>query len=526
MSSITVIQKNEKSTKSTTRKKKILNYNKFKKYLKTTTDFLRKENENKNKILIEQQKANYKLKTELSQILEKMNSIPKDQQNSENNNLNDDAKNKNLEMILNIRKNDYSLIKKFNTSVKDQYFAMQKKMKDLTENMQVIDIISNERLNIEKLQNENKKIQKEIYINESQKIKQQKKILNINYDNTNKIQLDNYNDKLNKYLFLKNNYILKINQNKNRIKENKNELTKLKKIISDHKNIINKNTNISMKINEEFNKIDCALHGSVEEIIEKCINNQNFFSDNNNKSLNESNIKNNESINLNKSNSTTILSPDTSSINFPQIYKNRNKIYKRNIDSKPESFLTEKILSNNNSAVNIKVNKIQKEKIIENNKLINKFKKIKLKPNKITHMSLDFSEKKKNIININNLNNLDYNKINDDDYWKLLNKKQNYVIEKERIEVIIKEMQKSFKNKYNKLLNDINENNSMLNEMKNENTQLKEEVEILKNNLEKLINEKNDLNQKKEQERPNNQNNQDNGSVENVICNGGNIIGS
>ena len=192
MSSITVIQKNEKSTKSTTRKKKILNYNKFKKYLKTTTDFLRKENENKNKILIEQQKANYKLKTELSKILEKMNSIPKDQQNSENNNLNDDAKNKNLEMILNIRKNDYSLIKKFNTSVKDQYFAMQKKMKDLTENMQVIDIISNERLNIEKLQNENKKIQKEIYINESQKIKQQKKILNINYDNTNKIQLDNY----------------------------------------------------------------------------------------------------------------------------------------------------------------------------------------------------------------------------------------------------------------------------------------------------------------------------------------------
>ena len=525
MNSSSILLNNENKLKKTIRKKRIFNYNKFKKYLKTTTNFLKKENENKNKIVIEQQKVNLKLKTELTQILEKIKSIPKTQKNPEidKQNSNNVAKTKNLEMILNIRKNDYSLIKKYNKSLKDQYFAMKKKMKDLSENMQVIDIISNERLNIEKLQKENKEIQKEIYLNESQKIKQQNKILNINYDNTNKIQLDNYNDKLNKYIFLKNNYILKINQNSERIKENKNEFIKLKKILSVHKNIINKYSNISSKINKEFNIIKNELQGTEEEIIEKCVNNKIYLSDDNNKSLNESNIKNNESINLNKSNSVSILSPDTSVVIFPPINKIKNKIYKRNIDLKAKSFLTEKILPKNNSAVNINVNKIEKGKNIENNKITNKFKKIKYKPNKITNLSHDFPEKKKNIININDLNSLDYNKINDEDYSKILNKKQNYVTEKERLEGMIKEIQKTFKNKYNKLLNNINGNISILNEMKSENSLLKEEIETLKNNLEKLNNEKNNIQKNKEEEKSKNQSNEDNGSAENIISNGGDI---
>ena len=70
-------------------------------------------------------------------------------------------------------------------------------------------------------------------------------------------------------------------------------------------------------------------------------------------------------------------------------------------------------------------------------------------------------------------------------YQKLLNRKNNFLKEKERIDFNMKEIQKIFSSKYNKINNCLKENLNKLNDIKINNKNLQEEI----NKLQQLVKE-------------------------------------
>ena len=77
------------------------------------------------------------------------------------------------------------------------------------------------------------------------------------------------------------------------------------------------------------------------------------------------------------------------------------------------------------------------------------------------------------------LNNIKYNEISDEDYHNLLNKKENFMEESERISENIKEINKNFLSKYNKIVTNMKNNINKLKDIKIINRGLHDEIKKL-----------------------------------------------
>ena len=226
----------------------------YSKYTNLSDEEIIKEINDKKKKILEYHNINKDLKIELTNILKKINLFYQ----KNNNQLNDNEFN--LQNKLDIKKNDFIISKKYNSALKNQYMKLIDKSKDISEN-KIIDILSGHKLNIQKLQNENKEIQKEITKNESQKIQQQNKVTKIRYNDLKIKSISNYNEKLFKYMNIKTNFINKINNSNKIIKDNIQEFNKLENLIQSKNKTLSENEKLFNKINEEMSIIKSDLSG-------------------------------------------------------------------------------------------------------------------------------------------------------------------------------------------------------------------------------------------------------------------------
>jgi hypothetical protein len=323
---------------------------------------------------------------------------------------------------------------------------------------------------------------------------------------------------------IKTNFIYKIGNSNKIIKDNIQEFNKLENLIQSKNKILSENEKLFNKINEEMSIIKSDLSGTVEEISKKCLNNdvliysimnKNYNNINNNttnskninineisRDIGDLNNNNNNNLNIISSNVVLVKSPSMNNINQTNNLQNNkirlNPIINRN---NSQSFITDKIHQNdfynfNNFNSNLKqINDL----ISENNKEfenksenINKFKKINI--NNINKSSLYHDDKRriKEKIKLKNINSfsldfshINYNKVDDDVYHKLLDRKKSFLAEKERIAFNIKEIQKTFSSKYNKVNICLKNNIVKLNNLKVVNNSLQEEI----NQLQKLLKE-------------------------------------
>jgi hypothetical protein len=371
-----------------------------------------------------------------------------------------------------------------------------------------IDILSDDKIIIQRLKNENRDIKKEISKNETQKYKQQNKILKIKNNHLKTKTITNFTDKLNKYLQIKSNFKTSLNKANNVINDNKQEFDRLEKLVENKKKMIEKNKKINNKINEEINIIKNDLSGTVEEIIQRCIddnvliysltNKNNNSHINTNKSMSALDINNGfDDINKNSPISSNVSIIHCSSLknnknnnnnnNQNRIVKNKMKLYPSIYRNKSQSFITDKVNLNPNIKDNLNTNleKIN-ELILENEVMNNKINERKNHfTNKLNYKSsLTNNIKILNITKIKNsrsmdLKNIDYKQVDEDMYLRILNKKKYYVDENERIDFNIKEIKKTFNAKYNHTSNIINSNIVKLNDIKKLNLNIQEEISKL-----------------------------------------------
>ena len=270
----------------------------YSKYTSLSDEEILKEINNKKKKIIEYHNTNKDLKIELTNILKNINLFYQ----KNNSLLKDNNQNEyNLQNKLDIKKNDFIISKKYNSVLKQQYMILIDKAKDISEN-KIIDILSSDKLNIQKLQKENKEIQKEIIKSESQKIQQQNKVTKIRYNDLKIKSISNYNEKLYKYMNIKTNFINKIDNSNKIIKDNIQEFNKLENLIQSKKKILSENENLFNKINEEMSIIKSDLSGTIEEISKKCLNDDVLIYSIMNKNYNNinNNTTNNKNVNINE----------------------------------------------------------------------------------------------------------------------------------------------------------------------------------------------------------------------------------
>ena len=495
MTSALISDENNNITSLVQKESSFLNTNKNNsQYLNLSVEELTNEINDRKKKIMEYHDKNKVLKKELTNILEKLNTLSN--QNKEQ--LKEMNENE-IQNLLSNKQTEYLILKNNNRQLKNEYNTLFKKGK-ITSVNQIIDMLSNEKINIQKIKNENRDIKKEISKSETEKYKQQNKILKIKNNHLTVKIISNFSDKLNKYLQMKNNFISSLNKSNNIIKDNKQELNKLEKLIQNKKKLIEKNEKINNKINEEISIIKNDLSGTVEEIVQRCIDdNVQIYSLINNKNISCNTHKSistcdkntgfdeprkNCSISSNVSIVHCSLNKKNNDNSKSNSVKNKIRLYPSIYRNKSQSFITDKVNLHENSNYNIYNNlKSINELISENDIINNRINERKNNnTNRITNKSTSCSNiKKVNIIkNCNSLSmdlkNLDYKQVDENMYLKILNKKKYYVDENERIDFNIKEIKKTFNTKYNNTSNIINANIIKLNEIKALNINLQEEI--------------------------------------------------
>ena len=236
MTSALISDENNNITSLVQKESSFLNTNKNNsQYLNLSVEELTNEINDRKKKIMEYHDKNKVLKKELTNILEKLNTLSN--QNKEQ--LKEMNENE-IQNLLSNKQTEYLILKNNNRQLKNEYNTLFKKGK-ITSVNQIIDMLSNEKINIQKIKNENRDIKKEISKSETEKYKQQNKILKIKNNHLTVKIISNFSDKLNKYLQMKNNFISSLNKSNNIIKDNKQELNKLEKLIQNKKKLIEKN---------------------------------------------------------------------------------------------------------------------------------------------------------------------------------------------------------------------------------------------------------------------------------------------
>lgn len=492
-----------------------LNGNNYSNYINMPTEEIIKAiNEKKGKIM-EYHNINKILKKELINILEKVNLLTL--KNKDKLLLNNDSEN-DLHTLINNKKKEYFIIKNYNSQLKKEYSLLLKKTKNIPEN-NITEFLSNYKTNIENLKNENKEIKKEITKNETKQMEQQNRVKKIRYDNIKIKNISNYNEKLNKYLEIKSNFINSINNSSAIIKGNKQELDKLEKLIKSKNKLISKNEKLSNKIQNEMDIIKKDLSGTIEEIVEKCINDNiliySIINKNNNdminKSMNKKEISSeieeaNRNINNNSNISSNVVLVNSPSDNIFNHTKASNTKKKNKIKLNPiiyrnnsQSFITDKIRLNldyNSSNFNNNLKQINdllsSDNNINNNKVKNRYNNINNLDNKGSFSNEDIKRIKEKLkfrgyhtLSMD-LSCINYNLADEEMYRKLKDKKKYFLDESERIDFNIKEIKKTFLTKNIKVTNTLKSNINKLNDIKIINMKIQEEINKLRDLMKEI----------------------------------------
>ena len=467
--------------------KEFKDQNDFSKYENLTKEEItEKINDNKKKI-IEYHNINKTLKNELTGILEKLNSLSikdKKQLNSSENN---------LQEILNNKKMEYIKNKTNNSMLKDEYNILLTRMKEISEK-NLSNLISDKRLYIEKLKEENFGIKKEIIKNQSETAKTQNEVIKIRNNNLYLKNLDLYSYKLKRYLDEKNKYFKFFNMKNRLLKEKLKEINTLESIIKIKDKIFSKNEIVFNKLKDDLNRVKNDLSEAIDELDKKNINEDILIINNILQKNEDSTNANTSNLNITNNNINIINrgSPDifiTKSSSLKNIHhKNicNYKIKSNNIKLKP-------ILIKNNSSSLLLSNALNKSKD-DSNSCSSNLRQIYI--NDRTSSTLNTVEKREKLFLKKNVNcfSFDFRKIkykdmDDEIYHNLLNKKENYKEESERISQNIKEINKAFVIKYNKILNSLKQNINKLNDIKIINNGLQTEIKKLQDLMNEIQDE-------------------------------------
>ena len=463
----------------------------YSKYINLTKDEIVQKINAKNKEIINYHNINKSLKTELTGILEKLNSFTK------KNFLQLNQTENNLQAVLNNKKIEYIKNKTDNSMLKAEFNKVSKRMKEISDK-KIANIIYEKKLSIEKIKEENFEINKEINKEQSESAQTQNKVMKIRNNELYLKNLDLFSYKLKKYLDEKNRYIKSFNMVNRILKEKVKEVDNLENEIKIKNKPNSKNEMVFNKLKEELNKIKVELNNVIDEVDKKNIN-EDILILNNIFQKNEDTTKN-ETININNilNIKNKILpgifitkSPSPKNVHHKKKLnfnhnRNYNSIIINNEKFKP-------MLKKNNSLSILKND--ENYKSIDNQSRVHKNlikfnfrlsgKNIANNNPSSTSSTLNISDKKGKFF-IKKINHLSYdfnkikcNEITDEDYKNLLDKKENYLEESERISKNIQDINKSFLSKYTKSMSNFKKNINKLNEIKIINNGLQTEIKKL-----------------------------------------------
>lgn len=453
--------------------------NNFSKYINFTNEEIIEKLNQKKKEIFEYYNINKSLKTELTGILEKLNSF------SSKNKLHLLLNDNNLQIILNHKKLEYIKYKTSNSMLKDQYDLLLKSVKEISEK-QITNVITEKKLNIDKLKEENFEIKKEIVKIQTESAKTQNEVIKIRNNNMYLQNLDLFSYKLKKYMDAKNKYIKAFNMTNKILKEKLKELDNLENIMNIKNKSFSKNEIVFNKLKQDLFRIKTDITDVTEEADKKNIYEDILILNNFAQKYLDSTNDNTFNISNRPKEKLIIKRPSLLDIHNQKIC-NSDKMMDLNIKLKP-------ILRKNNSMMLLQGNPTHNQRKDLNNiktniKNLNRFlfhEKIINNNSIITSSTVNSAHREKNLLkkNINSFS-YDFNKIkfkemNDEIYHSLLNKKENYIEESERISRNIKEINKTFFSKYNQIVNNLKKNIDKLNEIKIINKGLQAEIKKLK----------------------------------------------
>jgi hypothetical protein len=471
------------------------------KYITYTEEELTSMNNKTKDEILKLDETNKKLKQELTKIVEKLNSLIKN--NSEllfQDEENDTTKIINLEKIYYLRKHDHSLSIKYNKTFKQQYNALKIRDKELGTSEDLAQKILEQKNNLQKLKNENMELNRQIQEIQFENVKQTKELENSKFIVKSENNMQNYAQILNDSSIARFLYFDKIETKKKSVEKLKEQFKNVYEYVNKNKKKISELNKADMalnKINSEIEILKKDLDKTVDEIIKNCYEDKTMIFENNNtknkniliKSGSQQNIYGNNKISkLTKTNPLKSLPRSQSSIFTNSIPNNNNS---------PKKYHNIKTLKNidstrNSGKKNLSI--FSKFKILKTNKPLKLGGSVSFKPMKnlnsmfITKEVIDFSKKSFEEKELEK----EIEKIDENDFHQLIDLKGNYMDVNDRLDRDIKDKKKICSNRINQLNICIENNLIKLDKIKKTNEIMKKELEDFeKKVLEKIQGKKN-----------------------------------
>ena len=441
----------------------------------TKEEIIEKINDKKKQIL-DYYNINKSLKKQLTEILEKLNDLSKNYINELNPNQN------NLQTQLNNKKNEYIKNKSNNSLLKMKYNILLKKTREIS-GKRISNIITEKKISVDKLKQENFQLNKDIKKNYIESTNTKNEIIKMTNNNFYINNLDTCSYKLKKFLDNKNKYIKAFNTTKILLSEKMNDVKNLEDNIKLKYNIYSKNQKGFNKIKEDLNKIRTGLLEVLEELDKKNIN-DNILILNNILQKNELSTNSNTTISHPQNNINIVIAKHPLKNHKPirerYTYLNncKNKVILKPLlnKSKSTSLIKNKFLYNN--SINSDLNNLNSNLNKKNLNLRNKFS--------INNISTNISVTMNNNCLSYEQSKIKFKETDDEAYRNLLNKKENYMEESERVSKNIKQAQRTYVFKNTKMLHHLQINIKELNDIKNENKGHQEEIKKLQELIQKL----------------------------------------
>ena len=441
----------------------------------TKDEIIEKINDKKKKI-IEYHNINKSLKKELCEILDKLNTFSK-------NYLLEQSPNKNnLQIKLNNKKKEFVNNKSNNSLLKNEYNMLLKRTREIS-GKKLSNLITEKKIFVDKLKHENFELKKEINKNQSESAKTQNEVLKMTNNNLYLHNLDSCAFKFKKYLDSKNKYIKAFNTTKKLLNEKMKEVNNLENTMPQKNNNIYSINGYSFnKIKEDLSIIKTDIREVLGELDKKNINEDILV-------LNNILQKNELSTNANTTNNNPNNIFITKNIynnnnNQNKIKSNYSKFY--NINTHKNKIRLKPLLNKSNSASLIKNNLFSNKSSLNlYNSNINKKNLFLFNKNTTNEISTNSSISMNNCLSYN-LSKIKFLETDDEAYQILLNKKENYMEESERITKNITQAHRIFVFKNNKMMKNLKANMNELNEIKNTNKELQNQITKLQDLILKL----------------------------------------
>ena len=256
------------------------------KYITYTEEELTSMNDKTKDEILKLDETNKKLKQELTKIVEKLNSLIKN--NSEllfKDEENDSTKIINLEKIYYLRKHDHSLSIKYNKTFKQQYNALKMRDKELGTSEDLAQKILEQKNNLQKLKNENMELNRQIQEIQFENVKQTKELENSKFIVKSENNMQNYAQILNDSSIARFLYFDKIETKKKSVEKLKEQFKNIYEYVNKNKKKISELNKADMalnKINSEIEILKKDLDKTVDEIIKNCYEDKTMIFENNN----------------------------------------------------------------------------------------------------------------------------------------------------------------------------------------------------------------------------------------------------